>query len=143
MTVVVDTGAMVALVDAADRHHRTVRAIYEQAPHRWVLPWAILPEVDYLLERHVSAAAAAAFRTDCGAGAFRIEWGIEADLARADALCRQYSALRLGLVDASVLAIAERLKASAIVTLDLRDFGAVVLPEGMRLLPRDGGATVD
>lgn len=137
MTIVVDTGAMIALVDSADRHHDAVRELYDQAPHRWALPWAILPEVDYLLDRHVDRAAAAAFRSDCAAGAFRIEWGTDADLARADALCTQYAALRLGLVDASVIAIAERLNASAIATLDLRDFGAVTLPHGMQLLPRD------
>ena len=59
MTVVVDTGGMIALVDADDRHHRAVRAIYEADPRAWVLPWAILPEVDYLLARHVGADAAA------------------------------------------------------------------------------------
>jgi uncharacterized protein len=137
MTVVVDTGAMIALIDAADRNHEAICGLYEEAPHRWVLPWAILPEVDYLLEHHLDSAAAAAFRADCAAGAFRIEWGNDADLSRAHAICTQYESLQIGLVDASVIAIAERLNAAAIATLDLRDFGAVTLPQGTRLLPRD------
>ena len=49
----------------------------------------------------------------------------------------QYGALTLGLVDATVIAVAERLSARAIVTVDLRDFGAVSLPPDMLLLPRD------
>jgi hypothetical protein len=40
-------------------------------------------------------------------------------------------------VDALVLAMAERLRAEAIATLDLRHFGAVRLPRSLRLLPRD------
>ena len=45
--------------------------------------------------------------------------------------------LRLGLVDAVVMAIAERLRAEAIATLDLRHFGAVKIAGSPRLLPRD------
>lgn len=137
MTVVVDTGGIIALVDADDVHHRAVRAIYEADPRAWVLPWAILPEVDYLLARHVGAGAAAAFRRDVAVGALRVEWGVDADLSRAHALCTQYGALTLGLVSATVIAVAERLSACAIVTVDLRDFGAVSLPPDLLLLPRD------
>ena len=44
---------------------------------------------------------------------------------------------RLGLVDAAVIATAERLKANAIATLDLRHFGAVAIKGSPRLVPRD------
>lgn len=98
MTVVVDTGGIIALVDADDAHHHTIRAMYEADPRAWVLLWVILPEVDSLLARHVGAGAAAAFRHDLAVGAFRVEWGTDADLARAHALCAQYDALTLGLV---------------------------------------------
>ena len=135
--IVADTGAIVALIDADDKHHRHIRAVYEQRPSDWLLPWAILPEVDYLLENHVGARAARAFRADLATGAFAVEWGTLADLARARDLCDKYASLSLGLVDASVIAVAERVRASAIATVDLRDFGAVVLQRGMRLLPRD------
>lgn len=135
--IIADTGAVVALIDADDRHHREMRALYEQRPSDWLLPWAILPEVDYLLEYHVSALAASAFRADLAAGAFAVEWGTMQDLTRARDLCVRYASLSLGLVDASVIAVAERMRASAIATIDLRDFGAVTLPQGMRLLPRD------
>ncbi|MDH4131987.1 MAG: PIN domain-containing protein [Gemmatimonadota bacterium] len=136
--IVVDTGAAVALVDAADEHHRAVRSLYERDPVAWVLPWAILPEVDYLLGKHVSDRARRLFVDDLASGAFAIEWGDAADLERAAALDRQYATLELGLVDAAVMAIAERLEAQAIATLDLRHFGAVTLATKPLLLPRDG-----
>ena len=40
-------------------------------------------------------------------------------------------------MDAVVIAVAERLKAEAIATLDLKHFGAVKIRGGPRLLPRD------
>jgi predicted nucleic acid-binding protein len=68
---------------------------------------------------------------------YAVEWGHEANLARARDICRRHRALELGLVDAVVMAVAERLAAEAIVTLDLRHFGAVTLRGRPRLLPRD------
>lgn len=133
--IIADTGAIVALIDAADRHHHEIRALFEEAPGAWVLPWAILPEVDHLLLHHVGAPAQRAFLRDLADGAFSVEWGDDADLSRARELCERYPAL--GLVDAVVIAIAERLKARAIATLDLRDFGAVKIAGAPALLPRD------
>lgn len=135
--IVADTGAIVALIDADDRQHGAVRALFEQEPRSWTLPWAILPEVDYLLSFHVGAKAAAAFLADLASGAFVVEWGTEADLIRAHELSRRHRALAIGFVDAVVLATAERLRADAIATLDLRHFAAVRLATSPRLLPRD------
>lgn len=135
--IVADTGAVVALVDADDRYHVRMRALFEADPDRWVIPWATLPEVDYLLATHVGAKAAATFLEDLVQGAFSVEWGDAGDLARASALDRKYRSLRMGLVDGVVIAVAERLRAEAIATLDLRHFGAVTIRGRPRLLPRD------
>ena len=135
--IVADTGAVVALVDADDRHHEAMVRLYEADPAAWVLPWAILPEVDYLLARHVGTDAARAFLEDLADGAFAIEWGTAEDLRRASELVDRFAALRLGLVDSVVAAVAERLGARAIATVDLRDFGALTLRGAPKLLPRD------
>lgn len=55
--IVADTGAIVALVDADDRHHAVLRRLLERDPDSWILPWAILPEIDNLLGAHVGARA--------------------------------------------------------------------------------------
>ena len=138
MIVVADTGAIVALVDADDRHHEVIRGRFETTSSAWVLPWAILPEVDYLLGTHVGRRAQNAFFRDVATGAFAIEHGHADDLPRAHALHMRYTSLRLGLVDATVIAIAERLKATAIATLDVRHFGAVTIHGRPKLFPRDG-----
>lgn len=135
--IVADTGAILALVDADDRHHEALRSLYLEDPDAWVLPWAILPEVDYLLATHIGPRAQATWLADLADGAFTIEWGRQEDLAAAEALHRRYRALRLGLVDAIVIAVAERLRAEAIATLDVKHFGAVRIKSHPRLLPRD------
>jgi predicted nucleic acid-binding protein len=135
--IVADTGAIVALIDADDQHHAEMVAMFEDE-REWILPWAILPEVDYLLLEHVGDGAEQAFVRDIAGGAYTVEWNEPGDLARAHELCARYASLRLGLVDAVVIAIAERLRPDAIATLDVRDFGAVKIRGAPKLFPRDG-----
>ncbi len=133
--IVADTGAILALVNKSDRRHSAVREIYEEDPDEWLLPWAILPEVDYLIGKELGSRARETFLADLAEAAFNVEYGIERDLVRAHQIDRKYRALRLGLVDAVVMAIAERLGARAIATLDLRHFSAVDLDGSPRLIP--------
>lgn len=135
--IVADTGALIALFDRSDRHHDDCRLLYEDNPDAWVLPWAILPEIDYLTATHLGPRAQDLWLADLAAGSFNVEWGRPEDLAAAERLCRRHKDLRIGLVDAVVIAVAERLRASAIATLDLKHFGAVAIKGRPRLLPRD------
>jgi predicted nucleic acid-binding protein len=135
--IVADTGAVLALIDADDGHHATLTAAFRDDPSSWVLPWAVLPEVDYLLGVHLGSRAQETFLSDLGHGEWLVDWGGEADLRRANEIATRYKALRLGLVDAAVIAAAERLRATAIATLDLRHFGSVTIRGRPRLIPRD------
>ncbi len=135
--IVADTGAVVALIDTSDRHHAALTALYEEGPERWVLPWAILPEVDYLVGSFLGQRAEEAFLADLSDGLFHVEWGAETDLVRAHELARRYRSLALGLVDGIVVAVAERLRAEAVATLDLRHFGALTIKGNPALWPRD------
>ena len=135
--IVADTGAIVALVDKDDAHHEPLVALFREDPDRWLLPWAILPEVDYLLATYVGIEAERAFFSDLANGSLRTDWGASDDLRRAEELNRRYRDLKLGLVDTIVMAIAERIRADAIATIDVRHFGAVALEGAPRLLPRD------
>jgi predicted nucleic acid-binding protein len=135
--IVADTSAVVALVDRDDRWHEPIRALFDADPGAWVIPWAALAEIDYLLGSHVGKSAQDAFLLDLAEGAFVVEWGGAEDLGRAHAVDRKHRALRLGLVDGVVIAVAERLRAKAIATLDLRHFGAVAVRGRPKLLPRD------
>jgi predicted nucleic acid-binding protein len=81
--IVADAGAIIALIDADARHHSQLLELYDADPDSWVLPWAILPEVDYLLE---TRRAQQRFSADLTDGVFRLEWGQDSDFARAQEL---------------------------------------------------------
>ena len=135
--IVADTGAILALIDRSDRHHRALLALYDERPDAWILPWAILPEVDYLLGAHVGSGAQEAFHADLSDGTFQVAWGDDGTLSQAMGFATQYRSLKIGLVDAVVMATSARLKARAIATLDVKHFAAVKIPGSPRLFPRD------
>ena len=135
--IVADTGAMVALFDRGDRDHDAVKQVFDEHARQWIVPAAILPEVDYLVAKYLGSRAQEILLEDLAEGGFAIDWGRDVDLAVAHRINRRYRSLELGLVDALVIATAERLKATAIVTLDLRHFAAVAIKGNPKLLPRD------
>jgi predicted nucleic acid-binding protein len=100
---------------------------------------AILGELDYLLRELLGLDAELDFIDSVLAGAFVLEPMTEPDLRRARDILTQYRDLDLGLVDAAVMATAERLGTNRILTLDQRDFRAVVSGNGepFLLLPAD------
>ena len=128
---------MLALLDRLSATHETLVRAFRSCRDEWVLPWAILPELDYMVPRRVGPAVSQAFRADLANDLYAVEWGDRPDLRRALELDRIYRDLSIGLVDGVVMAVAERLEARAIVTLDLRDFGAVTLKGQPALWPRD------
>ncbi len=72
------------------------------------------------------------FMADLGRGAFTYAAPTPTHLERAMVLDRQYADLGLGLVDASIVALAEDLGVVRLATRDIRHFGAVNLRNGRR-----------
>ena len=66
-----------------------------------------------------------------------MEHGAQSDVVRARDLDAHHADLGLGLVDGVVAAVAERVSARAIATLDLRHFGMLELDGSPLLYPRD------
>ena len=66
-----------------------------------------------------------AFLADVRAGRFRLVDDLEPDLDRIAELVERYADLPLGTVDASVVALIERLELREVATLDRRDFSVV------------------
>ena len=135
--IVADTSAIIALINADESVHAQMVELYESTSDEWVLPAAILPEVDYLLLKRIGEPTQLAFLRDLAEARFHIEWGDTRDLIRARELCEKNRALRMGLVDALVIAAAERLGARAVATLDTRHFAAVKIRGAPQLYPRD------
>jgi len=113
--------------------------VLEQRELRLVLPALVVTEVCYLIETRLGPAVEAQFLATLAN--FDVRAPEPDDWSRISTLVRQYADLRLGAVDASVFALAERLRTRLIVTLDRRHFGAVRDAAGkpFQLLPSTAG----
>ncbi|MFZ0666255.1 MAG: PIN domain-containing protein [Acidimicrobiales bacterium] len=124
--IVVDTGPLVALLDADDRHLERCRAWLAANTERLVVPVPVVTETCYFIERDSGPDIEADFLESFDPhGPFEMVHLQPSDWTRVTSLLRTYADLPLGVVDASVVAVAERLGATQIATLDLRHFTVV------------------
>jgi predicted nucleic acid-binding protein len=133
VALILDTGPLLAALDANDPDHRRCAALIEDAREDLVVPGLVLAELDYWCLERLDAHAWLLFLEDVLAGAYRLEHPSLRDLRRCRELQAQYEDLRLGVVDASVVALAERLGEDRVATLDHRHF-SVVRPEHVEAL---------
>jgi hypothetical protein len=124
MAVLVDTGILYALADADDGWHARAREWIESLTGLAIVPLTVLPEVAYLLQTRLGPAAELAFVQSVSSGELDLEALGSRDLNRCCEVMRRYP--EVGFVDATLVAIAERLKIRAIATTDRRHFSAVV-----------------
>jgi predicted nucleic acid-binding protein len=87
-----------------------------------VVPLPVLTEVDYLVEKNVSAQSALAVMELLVTGDVLIDHLTHQDLEQATELMRVYAGSYIGFVDSLIIALAERLNSTRIVTLDRRHF---------------------
>ena len=137
--IVVDTSIIVAYMNAADDHHATVAGWLDGVDKDLATTPLIIAEVDHLVGARGGPTARQALYRDLTAGAYLVEWwpGAIASMVK---IAERYSDTGLGLADASLVALAERLGATEIATLDERHFRAVRPLTGetaFRLLPTD------
>lgn len=137
MALICDTGPLLAALDAADGDHERCVAVLGAADEDLVVPSLVLAELDYWCHRRLGVAAWLSFLDDLLAGAYRADPPGGHDLQRCRELQSEYADLSLGVVDASVIALAERLAEPKVATLDHRHF-TTVRPRhvpALRLLP--------
>lgn len=137
MALILDTGPLLAALDAADPDHERCAALISGSNEDLLVPTLVLSELDYWCHERLSGEVWLEFLSDLLAGAYRVENPTDADLTRCHELQNKYADLSLGVVDASVLALAERLEEPKLATLDHRHF-ATVRPahiEALELLP--------
>jgi hypothetical protein len=122
LAALIDTSAVLAAVDRADPAHRRVVSALADERATILLPLVALPEVAFLIQRRHGAVTAASVMDRVVRGPWPITGSEMADLHRATELMARYADSRLGFVDAAIAALAERLAAVRIYTLDRRDF---------------------
>ena len=134
---IVDAGVLYASIDRDDRHHPAARAFIATFDGVLRVPMLVVAEVAHLTATPLGTPAEARFLADLAAGEVIAEPVHPADWERMAELVARYRDLPLGTVDASLVALAERLGETKVASFDRRDLG-VVRPrhcEGFTLLP--------
>jgi uncharacterized protein len=132
---VVDAGPLYAAADADDRDHEQSLGALSRPDLRLVVPALVVAEATYFVGRRLGTPAEAEFLR--GIATLDVEGPSSEDFVRMAELVERYANFPLGGTDASVIALAERLEAPIVVTLDRRHF-ATVRPhhrETFELLP--------
>lgn len=127
MALVLDTGPLYASLDKDDKHHAASASLLTSRPasEHLVIPAPVLVEACYWIEKYLQPKDLAAFLRDVASGAYQVECLISADYARAAELVDKYRDSELGFVDATVVAIVERLRETKVASLDHRHFSMI------------------
>jgi uncharacterized protein len=133
----VDAGPLIAYLNRNDLDHARCSELLSSRTDDLLLTPYVVTEACYLVAKYVGAAAEINLVDAIAAGDFlQVDITI-ADLARMAQLMRQYVDFPLGVADASVIAVAERLSLHEVATLDYRHFNAVAPSHttALKLLP--------
>jgi uncharacterized protein len=140
--VVADTGPLVAAANRRDDAHQLAATLVAELGRDLMVPSPVLAEVDHLLRARVGAHAARLFLEAVATGAHAVGYLTPALLRKAVAIDARFASLDLGLVDASVMALAER-EQLPVLTFDFEDFRAAPPTAGSWQLVIDEGRYLD
>ena len=122
MTLIVDSGFLVALYNAEDTFHRRASRFADQNTENWVVPDVVLPETCYLFRRDFGYYGVQRFldyfwRLDAQPASLT-----RSDIDRVRDIANTYADAEFDIVDCCIMALAERLNIRRIATFDRRDF---------------------
>jgi uncharacterized protein len=120
-----DTGVLLAAGNVRDHHHAACLTLLRDAEGPLLVPSPVLGEIGYLLQSRVGPHAEVTFLQSFGGNGFHIAEVAEGDIRRIAELVEQYVSLPLGIVDAAVITIAERLNLTEVATVDRKHFSIV------------------
>jgi hypothetical protein len=125
-------------MDRADADHETCAQLLSNCAERLLIPAPVVVELEWLASGRLGPQPFASFLADVEAEDVTVVDLVRADYVRVRELLARYADLKLGFVDAAVMAIVERLRERKLATLDHRHF-ATVRPshtEVLELLPQ-------
>jgi len=123
--ILADTGVLFGGTDGDDPRHGDCAAVLNAHAGELAVVVPVIVECAWLIESRLGPTAEAGFLRAVNAGEIdRVEM-VDADWARVVELVDTYADMGLGLVDASIVAVAERLEVTTVATLDRRHFSVV------------------
>jgi predicted nucleic acid-binding protein len=117
--VLVDSGPLIALFNAADRWHAPVLGWLQANPATALLStWPVATEVCALLARRIHNDAALSFLRWAQRGGITLHAAVEGSLAEVLRLSERFASLPFDLADASIAEAAARLKLRHVLSID-------------------------
>lgn len=120
-----DTGPLVAAALRQDPDHHACVELFtglRLAQRRLLVPPMVTAEVGYMIQTYGSPELEAQFLDSLATGDVEL---VAEDYTRIVELVKQYAGFPLGVTDASVIALAERLDVTEVATLDHRHFRGI------------------
>ena len=121
MSALMDTGFLLALLDDKDKLHIACQKVLNEEPDP-VVPSVVIPELAYMALRSDEYVPFAAFMRTIASRETPMVFVELSDFARTADLMEKYADSKIDFVDCAIVAIAERLNISRILTVDQRDF---------------------
>ena len=125
MAVVVDTNVFISAADTDEPRHDQCARLLDRRRGELVVPAPVVPETAWLLEARLGPSAEVRFLRLVTTRKIRVVDLTLADYERCVTLIEQYADLGLGLVDASIVTVAENLGVTTLATFNERDFRVV------------------
>jgi predicted nucleic acid-binding protein len=122
---ILDSGFLYATIDAGDRNHLRVKQALPAVTEQILLPVPVLVEVSYLLSNRLGHSTMRRCVRQLADSSLELLSILPSDLSRIHELLEQYADLKLDFTDAAIVALAERLDISKILTVNVRDFGTI------------------
>ena len=122
MSLLLDTSFLYAFLNRTDQNHEHVLAFAQTIHEPVILPVPAITEVAYLLLRDLNSDAVADFIASLATTDFILESPQIPDYTRASEVIRRYGDGHVDFVDAIIVAMAERLAITGVLTLDVRHF---------------------
>jgi predicted nucleic acid-binding protein len=125
MRTLLDTGPLIAAADRTDKHHVVCSELLEELARGTgglLVPTPVVVEVCWMVKKFRGPGAEADFLELVASEELQLVEMTRNDVRRIAEIVRQYADFPLGMVDASVVALAERLGIRQVATLDRRHF---------------------
>ncbi len=138
MATVLDATVVVAVLAGDDPRHEEAIAWLATCDDELVTTPVAAAEMDYFAQREGGAAAQSLLWADFENGAYGVRWWADAMQETVD-IARRWAYMEIGLADASLVALAGRLRTERVATFDQRHFRHMTTTNGepFVVLPAD------
>ena len=139
--ILADTSGLLSLYNVREPEHAAVRDIVAKEPGPLIVSPYVVAELDYLVASRMGQDAELIVLSELASPAYTLANLDRDDLRVCAQIIRQHADARLGVADASLLVLADRLGIDRVLTLDRRHFTSARTPSGrtLNVVPQNSG----